>query len=389
MGRRLVVVGASHAGVAAATAARDAGAYDEVVVVGAEERAPYQRPPLSKEVLTGAAEPAQLGVLDQITLHTGMRARGLDPARRVLVTDAGEVGYDALVIATGARPRTLPALPEALTLRTYDDARGLGAALAGARRVAVVGAGFIGAEVASAVRSRGGAVTLLEQAPLPLAGLVGEDVAQRLLALHAAHGTSVRVGARVIGARRAAGRVTGVELADGELIAADVVVAALGVAPDTGWLAASGIALDADGAVRCDDRLRTSLPHVLAAGDVARVAGHGCGHVLTATEQGRAAGMNAAGADEAWSPRPFAWSQWYGHRLQLVGRLHGLATPALIARDEDGSLLAVAGEADRLLGIFGLDRPRQVAALRRVVGEPGSWERALEQISPAPAPLPA
>jgi NADPH-dependent 2,4-dienoyl-CoA reductase/sulfur reductase-like enzyme len=377
--RRLLVVGASHAGVAAATAARDAGWDGEVTLISGESRPPYQRPPLSKEALAGG-DPAPLGVLDGIVLRLGVRALGLDAAARRLRTSDGDLPYDALVLATGAAPRQLDAGPEALTLREYDDALRLAARLEAARRLVVVGAGFIGAEVASAARVRGVEVTLLEQAELPLAGVLGRRIAAQLCGLHGAAGTVLRTGVVVRGLARRDGRLHGVELADGEVVPADVVVAALGVVADSGWLAGSGIDLGPDGSVRCDDRLRTSVPDVWAAGDLARVDDAGCGHVLTAAEQGRVAGLNAAGGAERWRPNPFAWSQWYGRRLQMAGTLTG-GTELVVEGDAEHGLLGLARSEDRLVGVVGLDRPRQVAALRRSLGAEGSWAAALDVVS--------
>ena len=245
------------------------------------QHAPYDRPPLSKAVLTadGPTESPTLRSDDSlraelgVDLRLGAPATALHPDDRVVVAGDDEIRYDALVIATGASARTLPgtdALAGVHTLRTVEDARAVRAALDAGARTVVVGAGFIGSEVASAARARGLPVTVVEALDVPLSRSVGLDAGSVCADLHRAAGTDLRLGARVDGVLEEGGRVCGVRLESGEVLPADLVVAGLGAAPSTGWLAGSGVRLhERDGGVVCDATLATGVPDVFAAGDVA------------------------------------------------------------------------------------------------------------------------
>jgi len=257
--RPIVIVGASLAGLRAAQALRTAGHAGEVVVVGAEERPPYTRPPLSKELLAGDHEPAQCALpsdkLD-VEWRLGTRATGLDLRRREVELEGGErLAYEKLLIATGARPRHWPgdeiALEGVFMLRDLDDALALRAAFDARPRLAVVGAGFIGCEVAATARKRGLDVTLIDVAPQPMTAL-GPAVGERCAALHRAHGVELLLGAGVDGFE-GAGSLEAIRLADGTRVEADLAVVALGAIPNTDWLADSGLELQPG--VVCDGTL--------------------------------------------------------------------------------------------------------------------------------------
>lgn len=393
MMRTVTVVGASLAGLHAARGLRDQGYDGRLVIVGEERHRPYDRPPLSKQFLTGEGEPGGgLGPLaltdpdDEAELDAewllGVRADRLDPASGAVgLADGRTLRTDGVVIATGAAPRTLraTALPGVHTLRTLDDARRLRAELrAGAARVVVIGAGFIGAEVASSCAALGLDVTVVEAAPLPLVPQLGERMAKACAALHAAHGVSLLCGTGVA-TLRGTDRVTGVELADGRVLPADVVVVGVGVRPVTGWLEGSGLALD-DG-VLCDEGCATALPGVVAVGDVARLARPGTGgtvraeHWTSAAEQGAVAARNLlAGATvEPFGALPYFWSDQYGARIQFAGRREPGDTVRIVEGNPDegagagaaGGFLAVYERDAIPTAVLAVNRPKPFTRLRR------------------------
>lgn len=421
---RLVVVGASLAGLRAVEAARRTGFEGEVVLLGAEEHPPYDRPPLSKAFLgldgeRGAGEVATFRTADAlrdelgVDLRLGTRATALDvAAREVEVERDGvreRVAYDALVVATGGTPRWLPGTePEGAEgpvdgvtqLRTVDDARRVRDAWATGARTVVVGAGFIGSEVASAARARGLPVTVVEAADLPLTRSIGPEVGAVCADLHRAAGTDLRLGVGVAGIEedRVDGRrrVRGVRLEDGTVLPADLVVLGLGVRPATEWLEGSGVGLhEGDRGVLVDATLATDQPGVWAAGDVAHVANPlydgeqtRLEHWTNAADHGAAAARHALAPQEA-SPLttvPYFWSDWYGHRLQFVGTPR--ADEVRVVRDdraEGGGLVALYRRGDRVVGAFVVDLPRQVMKLRRRVLERGDFEEAVTFAAPATA----
>ena len=266
---RIVVVGASAAGLAAAETLRREGYAGTITVVGEERDVPYDRPPLSKQILASQWEAERLFLRTEeqlkaleLDLRLGVRATGLDrDGRLVELADGGRAGFDGLIIATGVRPRVLPG-QGGHVMRTVGDALRLRAGLGPGRRLAVVGAGFLGAESAAVARKLGCEVTLLEPAPVPLAHAVGEQVGRVLCDAHREHGVDLRTGVAV-----AAVTAHGVLLADGGLVEADEVLVAIGSLPNTDWLEGSGLDLD-DGVV-CDEYSSAS-PGIYAAGDVAR-----------------------------------------------------------------------------------------------------------------------
>lgn len=373
-----------------------ASGYDgRVRMVCAERHAPYDRPPLSKGLLAGDVVPAQLALRPHgwhaehgVELALGERAAGLDPGRRELILAGGErLGYDELLIATGARPRRLGALCEAPAgaagtplrpgvheLRTVDDALALRDALASGARLAVIGAGFVGLEVAATARRLGAAVTLIEADPLPLVRVLGERVGGLLARMHREEGVDLRLGAPVT-AVRGAGRVEELVLPGGARVACDAALGAVGVAPDTSWLRSAG--LPADGVPVGEAGAASPLPHVWAAGDVARaydpvLQRHvGGDHWESAGRQGADAALGMLGrAPRAPMPSSF-WSDQYGVRLQCVGR-PALADRVVVRGDPDARDVAADFLRDgRLVGGLLVGRPRALAELRRRLAAAG------------------
>lgn len=375
--RTVTIVGASLAGLYAARALRAQGFDGRLVIVGDEPHRPYDRPPLSKGFLTGATPEADLALADaeeETELAAewllGTRARGLDARGRTLLLDDGRtVATDGLVVATGARARPLPGsdgLAGVHTLRTLDDARALRDALGGqARRVVVIGGGFIGAETASSCAALGHQVTVVEAAPLPLVPQLGPEMAVFCAALHRRGGVELITGACVAGLHGRAA-VTAVELADGRLLPADVVVVGIGAVPNTGWLAGSTL-LVADG-VLCDDGCATALPQVVAVGDVARVCGVRAEHWTSATEQPAVAVRNllAGRTVEHVRPAPYFWSDQYGARIQFAGRRRDGDTVRIVeGSPEEGSFLCRYERAGTTTAVLAVDRPRPFLRARR------------------------
>ncbi|QEV22111.1 NAD(P)/FAD-dependent oxidoreductase [Streptomyces alboniger] len=398
--RAVTVVGASLAGLYAARELRAQGFDGRLVVVGAEPHHPYDRPPLSKGFLTGDCAEPQLALSDaeeaaelDAEWILGARAHALDARGRTVVLDDGRtLASDGVVIATGAFARHLPgpALTGVHTLRTLDDARALRRALVhGPRRVVVIGGGFIGAETASSCVALGHDVTVVEAAQLPLAAQLGAEMAFVCAGLHARGGARLLTGAGVTALRGAGpttlggGAVTAVELSDGRLLPADVVVVGIGAAPNTGWLTGSPLALD-DG-VLCDDGCVTTLPQVVAVGDVARVGGDRAEHWTSATEQPRVAVRNllARHTVETARPLPYFWSDQYGSRLQFAGRRGEGDTVRIVEGSPDalggGGFLAVYERAGRTTAVLALDRARPFTKVRRALMAAAATDREAER----------
>ncbi|HTO52591.1 MAG TPA: FAD-dependent oxidoreductase [Myxococcota bacterium] len=390
---KVAIVGASLAGLRAAESLRRLGYGGTLVVIGAEKHLPYDRPPLSKELLQGRWEVDKIGLRRRpyqelaLDLRLGVRATRLDAAARALEVDgAGRESFDALVIATGAVPRRLPGQPELPgihLLRTLDDSLALRAALERGPRVAVVGAGFIGAEVAASCRARGLEVTLIEPLPVPLARGLGEAMGGVCAALHRDHGVDLRCGVGVAGfAGR--DRVERLALSDGSTLEVDVVVVGIGATPDTAWLTGSGLALD-DGVV-CDSYC-AAAPGIFAAGDVARW--HNplfdermrIEHWSNAVEQGSYVAERLAGSDlgaEPFAPVPFFWSDQYDVKIQFAGRMRPGDELRVVAGSlEARKFTALYGRAGRLTGVLAFSRPRDLPKYRRLIAERAGFEAAV------------
>jgi NADPH-dependent 2,4-dienoyl-CoA reductase/sulfur reductase-like enzyme len=384
--KSVAVIGASLAGLAAARALRDQGFDGTVTIVGDEPHRPYDRPPLSKSFLAGRVDEDELRLEDDgedlgARWLLGVRAIGLDPlGQRVKLSDGGDLTADGVVIATGAAARWLPGaqrLAGAHVLRTLDDASALRADLRPGARLVTIGAGFIGAEVASTARKLGLDVTVVEAVPTPLSLQVGQRVGARLAALHAEHGTTLLVGAGVAGLT-GSDRVTGVLLADGRRLPADVVVIGIGARPETGWLDGSGIAVG-DGIV-CDGGGASSIPSVVAVGDCAAWfdpltrAHERIEHWASAVERADiavatllAGGKHAGGP----APQPYFWSDQYGSRIQFAGSMR--ADDDVVIEEGERGFLAVYYRQGSPVAVLGVDQVRQFTQIRRqLVREPPS-----------------
>ncbi len=395
--RRIVVVGASLAGLRAAEALRREGFDGALALVGEEPHPPYDRPPLSKELLRGEWEPPRSdlrrgkGVAElALELRLGASAVALDAqARCVRLADGDELTYDGLVIATGAVPRSLPfgaGMHGVHVLRTLDDALAIRAELAARPRVCVVGAGFIGLEIAASCRRLGLAVTAVEPQGLPLLDKLGEPMARCIAELHRDHGVDLRCGV-LAAAFEGNARVERVRLSDGSTVEADLVVVGIGVRPATDWLVGSGLALD-DGVV-CDATCATSLPDVVAAGDVARFHHAGAGAALRIEHWSHAVEMASHAArrllggatfSEAFTPVPYFWSDQYDVKIQFAGRLAPGDELALIEHAPQArKLVALFGRAGRLTAVLTWNRAPVLVRYRRAIADGLAWDDALAQ----------
>jgi NADPH-dependent 2,4-dienoyl-CoA reductase/sulfur reductase-like enzyme len=385
--RRVLVVGASAAGLAAAETLRREGYDGTLTLVGEEPEPPYDRPPLSKQLLAAQWEaerlalrtPADLAALD-LDLRLGVAATGLEPlSRTVRLADGSELPYDALVIATGVRPRRLPGR-DAHVLRTLGDALALRGRLSPGRRLVVVGAGFLGAEAAAVASLLGARVTLLEPAAVPLAHAVGADVGRMLAQAHLDRGVDLRCGVTVT-------EVTedGVRLADGSVVPADDVLVAIGSLPNTEWLHGSGLTV-ADGVV-CDEYCQAA-PHVYAAGDVARWHNPLFGtsmrveHRTNAAEQGMAAARNLLAAPQArkpFEPVPYFWSDQYDMKVQAYGYLRGHDQVAVVEGDlASRRFVAAYRTGDRVSGALAVGvPPRVLRQWRQAVAAGAAWRETV------------
>ena len=396
----IVVIGASLAGLRAAEEVRHEGHAGDVIIVGDEVHAPYDRPPLSKQLLAGKWDVARIhhhapDKLDTLGLEfrLGRRATALDTDSRVVSFDDGsELGYDGLIVATGARARVLPGTEGMVgvhTLRTLDDCLGLKSDLEAAgdgARVVVIGAGFIGAEVAATCHGLGASVTVVEALPTPLGRVLGEQMGEACAGLHRDAGVALRVGVGVDRVDAGAGESapTTVHLTDGTALEAEVVVVGIGVVPEVDWLEGSGLTLE-DGVV-CSDKL-FAADRVVAAGDVARWTHRRMGedlrveHWTNAAEGGAAAARNllaGSGAGERYEPVPFFWSDQYATKIQVVGR-PGPDDEVVVV---DGSvaerkLVALYRRGDKLSAALAFSRPRQLMAYRPLLAAGASFDEAL------------
>ncbi|MET8626991.1 FAD-dependent oxidoreductase [Kitasatospora sp. NPDC004669] len=371
--RRVIVVGASAAGLAAAETLRREGYHGRLTLLGEEPHLPYDRPPLSKQILAGDWQPTASALrgpddyarLD-LDLRPGRRAVALDPDQRAVRLDDGtSLDYDGLIITTGVTPRRLPTghdLDGVHVLRTLDDALRLRRHLLRRPTLAVVGGGFTGAEVAATARTLGLETTLICQGPSPLAERLGPHLGRMVARLHTDHGVRLRTGVRVTSLIGSHGQVTGLQLTDDSLVEADAVVVAIGSTPATDWLRGSGLRIG-DG-VLCDAYCQAA-PGVYAAGDVARWYHPRLGgtlrleHRTNAAEQAIAAARNLLGAHEPYAPLPYFWSDQYDARIQAYGTCAADAKIEVVHGDpEERSFVALYRTQDRVTGALGWNSPR-------------------------------
>ncbi|MFI6099134.1 NAD(P)/FAD-dependent oxidoreductase [Lentzea sp. NPDC051213] len=335
--RTIAIIGASLAGLRSAQALRQQGFDGRIVVVGDEVHLPYDRPPLSKDFLLGKCEAVPLADqedLDALNVEwrLGNRATALLSSGEVALQD-GTIAADGVVIATGGLPR---AIPGSHVLRTLDDATRLRNALTDAQSVAVIGAGFIGAEVASSARALGKEVTVVEALPTPLTRVLGAEMGAACGQLHGDHGSTLITGVNVdsvnIKHDGINPEVDGIKLGDGRHVNAQVVIAGIGTRPATDWLAGGPVKID--NGVVCDAGGVTNLKNIVAVGDVANCAGHRAEHWTSATEQAQVAARNLLAGDTVATHTNggYVWSDQYGVRIQFIGR----ATNDV--RVEDGSI---------------------------------------------------
>ncbi|MFC9509863.1 NAD(P)/FAD-dependent oxidoreductase [Streptomyces sp. NPDC057002] len=377
--RRVVVAGAGMAGVQTAVALREQGFSGTVILIGAEPHQPYDRPPLSKAVLLGKAEGSAFDLDFEalgIELRLGCEVLGLRPGDHELDTEDGPVPYDALVVATGAEPVRLPGaegVPGVHLLRTLDDAERLRPVLARKHDIVVVGAGWIGAEFATAAREAGCAVTVVEAAERPLAGALPAEVAAPMAGWYADAGAVLRTHARVERVEPGA-----VLLDDGTRLPAGAVVVGIGARPATAWLAGSGVELGAQGEIVCDRHLRTSVPDVYAVGDCASFPSGRYGERLlvhhwdNALQGPRTVALNIVGrasgeTPAVYDPVPYFWSEQFGRFVQYAGH-HAGADTTLWRGDPAGPAWTVCWlRGDRLVALLAVGRPRDLAQGRRLI----------------------
>jgi 3-phenylpropionate/trans-cinnamate dioxygenase ferredoxin reductase component len=364
---RIVVVGGGLAGLRTAEELRARGYAGAVTLVGAEARPPYDRPPLSKRLMAGELDDTtlreDLGALG-LTARLGETATGLGDG--VLRTDRGEHRFDRLVLATGAEPAALPGAGSQRFLRTLDDALVLRARLRPGLRLVIVGAGWIGAELATAAAARGCRVTVVEAAATPLAATVGTEVGALTAGWYEAAGVELRLGQPVDSVQPG-----GLALAGGGWLAADEIVTAVGVRPATGWLDGSGVALD--NGVAADEQLRTSVPGVFAVGDCAAFWSRRYRRRLrfehwdVALRAPAVVAANLLGAAEPYDPVPYFWSEQFGRMIQYAG-FHGGADRMLLRGDPQAPRWGACWLAgDTLVALLAVDAPRDLAQGRRLI----------------------
>ncbi len=390
---RVVVVGGSLAALSATRALRQFGFTGRLTILCEEAHDPYDRPPLSKECLSGSTGFEGLALVapdwyarNGVEMLRARPALALDAAgRRVLLSDGATLDFDAMVIATGSAAIRLAGAAGArgpMVLRTIDDCRALKDVLPQARTMLVVGAGFIGLEVAATAADLGLAVTVVEQAPVPLARDLGDDIGRWFVDLHRQHSVDVRCG---IAAESVAGDVGDytVQLSDGSAVRADVVVTAIGARPRTDWLVGSGVVVG-DGVV-CDEYCRTSVDGIVAAGDVARWYNPlfdqqmRVEHWRNAVDQGAAAAAALIGRPEPYRAVPYFWSDQYDARLRFVGQSFA-ATDVALHRRSDDSFVALYGRDGRLTGVLGVNATSALSMFSQQIQDRLSWQAARESL---------
>ncbi len=389
----IAIIGASLAGLNAGLELRRQGFTGRLVMIGDEPHRPYDRPPLSKELLRGDWPEAQADLrFDEDELRPewrlGGRATSLDAATRTIGFADGsrEAFPGGIVIATGASPRMLPGakLAGVHVIRSLEDTQALRLDLAGAPSVAVIGAGFVGQEVAASARAMGKAVTMIE-ATAPARHVVGEDIAMRIAAIHRHQGVDVRLGVSVA-ALEGHGRIEAVKLSDGSTIPATVAVVGIGVHPATEWLEESGLTID--NGILCDETC-LAAPGVVACGDVARWPNRRYGefrrveHWDNAVRMGVHAARRLLAADGSadaaipYEPVPWFWSDQYGAKMQLVGSAFDHHEVRIVSEPGSDKLLALFRRDNRLTAVFGISNAKRILGFRRLLENDPSWHEGL------------
>ncbi|MCH2616583.1 MAG: FAD-dependent oxidoreductase [Acidimicrobiales bacterium] len=391
-----MVVGASLAGLRAAETLRAEGFDGVIHLIGDEPHLPYDRPPLSKQVLAGEWEPDRIALTsptknDELSLewHLGVRATDLNIAEKRVMLDSGQpISYDGAIIATGARCISLRMtgdLQGIYTLRGLDDAIAIRSEFEKTpQKVVVVGAGFIGAEVAATARQRGLDVTMIEAAEVPFERVLGTEMGTVTANVHRDHGVEVITGTPVE-SFKGKERVEKVVLANGTEIDADIVIVGIGVRPNTEWLDNSGLTID--NGIVCDETCQAA-PGIVAAGDVARWPNRLFGehmrveHWDNAVEQGVYAARRLLTGEnkiEPYAPTPWFWTDQFDRKIQLAGRTRSTDEVQIITGStEERRFAAAYGRDGKLVGILGFNRPRHVMQYKQMITDGVSWEDALE-----------
>jgi NADPH-dependent 2,4-dienoyl-CoA reductase/sulfur reductase-like enzyme len=379
---QIVVVGAGLAGLRTVEELRSGGFTGQITMIGAESRPPYDRPPLSKQLMAGKVDDTSLRAeLDSLGAQVRLGERAEQLSAGFVNTDQGEYQFDRLAIATGARPIALPGPGRQRFLRSIEDALELRELLTPGARLAIIGAGWIGAELATAAAAKGSSVHVVEAGPAPLSVAIGAEVGAQTAGWYAAAGVELLLGQRVESVQD-----DGLSLAGGGWLAADAIVTAVGVRPEVGWLESSGVALD--NGVAVDEQLRSSMPGVYAVGDCAAFWSARFGRRLR-TEHWDGAlrapsvlAANLAGGSERYDPVPYFWSEQFGRMLQYVG--HHAGADRLVWRGEPGhdkwAVCWLAGQ--RLLAVLTVDLPKDLMQGRRLI-EAGALVDSAKVADPA------
>jgi NADPH-dependent 2,4-dienoyl-CoA reductase/sulfur reductase-like enzyme len=391
---QIVVVGASLAGIRACQNLRREGFEGTLTLIGGEKHRPYDRPPLSKTMLSTDQDPEELLLVSEdalsdldLNLMLGESATSLDVRRQVVTVGDDQIRYEGLIIATGAAPRKLPktdTIEGVHVLRTVDDALAIRKRLVPGASVVIVGAGFVGSEVAAAASNRGCAVTVVEAAAAPLIRGLGVEMGEACGDLHQVHAVNLRLG---VGVASIIGRdeVEGVELTDGTQLLADLVVVGIGAVPNTDWLASSGLKID-DGVV-CDGTMSTGVPGVYAVGDVAKAPNAWLGpspvrveHWTAATEQAMLVAGNLLHPEHSrvYDSVPFVWSDQYNDRIQVAGDTDSSEhVEVLVGSVEEQAFVTGYRRDGALAGVMALNSIRPFVQYRRLLMGHGSWDDAL------------
>ena len=377
--QKIVIAGAGQAGASLAAKLRSEGFGGAITLIGDESAPPYQRPPLSKAYLLGEMDRERLFLRPKawyaengIDLRVGTRVTGVDAANREVIADGERISYDALALCAGSSARTLPAaqgggLGGVFTVRTLEDVDRMEPAMRDGSRVLVVGGGYIGLEAAAVATKFGLEVTVLEMADRILSRVAAAETSGYVRAVHADHGVTVREG---VGLDRLLGddRVTGARLVDGTELDVDIVVAGIGILPNTGLGEAAGVEIE--NGIRTDGMGRTSDPAIWAAGDCASLPYQGrrirLESVQNAIDQAEAVAKNILGANESYDPKPWFWSDQYDLKLQIAGLNAGY--DAVHTRPGEGgaeSFWYYAGE--RLIAVDAMNDPRAYMVGKRLI----------------------